>query len=96
MKFQVVTAIAFAASMAVAAPLEQKPMLAATKTKRAGSTGAELQHENQATAGLFGNGNTYGNAGIGGFIDATIDSITKAISSPVRGILAGGGILGGN
>ena len=51
-------------------------------------TGADLQHQNQATAGIFGNGNTYGNAGIGGQGVATIDSITKAISSPIRGILA--------
>ncbi|KAL6449708.1 PGA11 Predicted GPI-anchored protein 11 [Candida maltosa Xu316] len=61
----------------------------ATKTNNAiPGTGADLQHQNQATGGVFGNGNTYGNKGIGGDVVANIDSITKAIASPIRGILA--------
>lgn len=93
MRFETITAIVLAASMVAAAPIDQNPMLTATKTKRGGSTGAQLAAENEATYGLFGNGNSYGNAGIGGEAVATIDSITKLLTSPIRGILNGGGIL---
>ncbi|EMG49213.1 PGA11 Predicted GPI-anchored protein 11 [Candida maltosa Xu316] len=95
MKFSTVSVLALAATMVAATPVAEQaavqvPIVGATKSKRDGSTGAELRENgaSQETAGLFGNGNAYGNSGIGGFIDATIDSITKLISSPIRGILA--------
>ncbi|EMG49245.1 hypothetical protein G210_0055 [Candida maltosa Xu316] len=65
------------------------PPAPATKTNNAiPGTGADLQNQNSATGGVFGNGNTYGNKGIGGDVVANIDSITKVIASPVKGILA--------
>lgn len=101
MKFQFVTALALASTMAVAAPInDQQEVLgavAATRSKReGGSTGAELQDNNQPTAGLFGDGNSFGNQGLGGFLAATVDSLTKTIASPIKGILAPGGGNGGN
>ena len=91
MKFQFVTALALASTMAVAAPInDQQEVLgavAATRSKReGGSTGA----------GLFGDGNSFGNQGLGGFLAATVDSLTKTIASPIKGILAPGGGSGGN
>ncbi|CAX40499.1 conserved hypothetical protein [Candida dubliniensis CD36] len=99
MKFQFVTALAFVSTMVVAAPINDQQevagAIAATRSKRAGgSTGAELQDNNQATAGLFGDGNSFGNQGLGGFLAATVDSLTKAIASPIKGILAPGGNSG--